>query len=96
MAGIRLCGFMIELWEYQLGMKLFFSVQLRRKWLAVTAIVLYGVFVFSGQIQERHMYIIAYGLTVALIFFHGRHRLEKENRKNTVAAVCNFLYGKFL
>lgn len=69
MAGIRLCGFMIELWEYQLGMKLFFSVQLRRKWLAVTAIVLYGIFVFSGRIQERHMYIIAYGLTVALIVF---------------------------
>ena len=28
--------------------------------------------------------------------FHGRHRLEKENRKSTGAAVCHFLYGKFL
>lgn len=58
MAGIRLCGFMIELCEYQLGMKLFFSVQLRRKWLAVTAIILYGVFVFSGQIQERQCILL--------------------------------------
>jgi hypothetical protein len=69
MAGIRICGFIIELWEYQLGLKLFFSVQLRRKWLAVIGIAFYAAFVFSGQIRERHMYIIAYGLTVALIFF---------------------------
>lgn len=69
MAGIRICGFIIELWEYQLGLKLFFSVQLRRKWLAVIGVAFYAAFVFSGQIRERHMYIIAYGLTVALIFF---------------------------
>ncbi len=69
MAGIRLCGFLIELWEYQLGMKAFFSVRLRRKWMAAVGIVLYGMLAFSGWIKEEYMYLSAYALTVALIFF---------------------------
>lgn len=69
MAGIRLCGFLIELWEYQLGMKAFFSVRLRRKWMAAVGIVLYGMLAFSGWIKEEYMYLSAYALAVALIFF---------------------------
>ena len=56
---------------------------------------LWGICVFWTDTGKAYVYYCIW-IDSGVDFFHGRHRLEKENRKNTVAAVCNFLYGKFL
>lgn len=69
MAGIVICCFIMEIWKYQLGLRLFFQEKLKRKWLILVGAVLYIAWFLFGGMKEEDVYLIMNGMVMALLFF---------------------------
>ena len=52
-AGIVICCFMMEIWKYQLGLRLFFQERIQRRWLAFVGIVPYMTWLLFGKMKEE-------------------------------------------
>lgn len=77
MAGILVCCFVIEIWKYQLGLRLFFQERLRRKWLTIAGMALYLIWYFSGTRKEEDAYLNMYYIVIVILFF----RMETDWKK---------------
>ncbi len=77
MAGILICCFILELWKYQLGLRLFFQERLQRKWLTTAGMALYLIWYFSGVRKEEDAYLNMYYIVMVILFF----RMETDWKK---------------
>lgn len=78
MAGIVICCFMMEIWKYQLGLRLFFQERIQRRWLAFVGIVPYMTWLLFGKMKEEDVYLIMYYTVMGLLFFMIKGNWKKK------------------